>query len=223
MKKFEQIATETHTTIETVRTAMCMAVKTEDGWTCDGYRAHTRQAAVKAYLTRHVNVVEIWADDYAAVNAEYDAQVECMDAETISGMSEEDRWRIATETAEQFRGDVAEWFRGCALANPVIVFARAGRWDCVVGNIAVIEPDTIADIIDGPAPYRGMDGSRYRINEDDELEYVGTHHDGTNTAIYREWVGDDMPDDVEALTFAELHAHTRALGPDVRRATGLAA
>ena len=223
MKSFAQIATETHTGVETVRTAMHMAVKTEDGWTCDGYHARTRQAAVKAYLTRHVDALEIWADDFDAVNAEYDAQVECMDAETLSGMSEEDRCRIASETAEQYRGDVAEQYRGCTLANPVIVFARACSWEWRRDDLAVIEPDTIADIIDGPAPYRGMDGNRYQVNESDELEYIGTHHDGTNTAIYREWVGDDMPDDVETLTVAELYAHTRALGPDVRRVLGLAA
>lgn len=223
MKKFEQIAAETHTTIETVRTAMHMAVKTGDGWTCDGYHARTRQAAVRAYLTRHVDAVEIWADDFDAVNAEYDAQVEYMDAETLSGMSEDDRWRVASETAEQYRGDVAEQYRGCTLANPVVVFARAGRWDGAHDELAVIEPDSIGDIIAGPAPYAGMDGSRYQVNELDELEYIGTHHDGTNTAIYREWVGDDMPDDVETLTHAELYAHTRALGPDVRRVLGLAA
>ena len=107
MKKFEQIAAETNTGVETVRTAMHMASKTEHGWVCDGYRARTRQAAVVAYLTRHIEAVEIWADDFDAVNAEYDAQVECLDAETLSGMSEEDRWRMASETAEQSRGDVA--------------------------------------------------------------------------------------------------------------------
>ena len=91
MKNFAQVATETHTDIETVRTAMHMASKTGREWVCNGYRARTRQAAVEAYLTRHVNTVEIWADDFDAVNAEYDAQNECLDAETLAGMSEEDR------------------------------------------------------------------------------------------------------------------------------------
>lgn len=223
MKSFAQIATETHTDIETVRVAMHMASKTEHGWVCNGYRARTRQSAVTAYLTRNVNPVEIWADDFDAVSAEYDAQDECLDAETLNGMSECDRWSLAYDTASEYRLDVAELYRTCTLANPVIIFARAGLWDGVADERAVIEPDTIGDIIDGPAPYRDMDGNRFQVNEDDELEYVGTHHDGTNTAIYREWVGDDMPDDVSALTGAELYAHTRALGPDIRRVLGLAA
>jgi len=223
MKKFEQIATETHTTIENVRVAMHMAVKTEDGWSCDGYRARTRQAAVRAYLTRHVDTVEIWADDFDAIDAEVAAQAECLDAETIDGMSEDERLALAYESMSLYRADIADMYRGCTLANPVVVFARAGLWNGVADDLAVIEPDTIGDIISGPAPYRDMDGNRFRVNENDELEYVGTHHDGTNTAVYREWVGDDMPDDVETLTVEELYARTRALGPDVRRVLGLAA
>ena len=223
MKSFAQIATETHTTIETVRTAMHMAVKTEDGWVCNGYRARTRQAAVRAYLTRHVNVGEIWYDDYDAIDAAYDAQAEYIDAEKLKGMSETDRWSLAYESASQSIADAAKKYRGCTLHNPVIVFACAGLRDGAHDELAVIEPDTIADIIGGPAPYLGMDGSIFQVTENDELEYVGTYHDGTHTVIYREWVGDDMPDDVETLTSEELYAHTRALGPDVRRVLGLSA
>ena len=223
MKSFAQIATETHTTIETVRTAMHMAVKAEDGWSCDGYHARTRQAAVRAYLTRHVDTVEIWADDFDAIDAEVAAQAECMGVETLDGMSEDERLTLAYESVSLYRTDMAGICKGCTLANPVVVFACAGRWDGAHNELAVIEPDSIGDIIAGPAPYDGMDGSRYLVNENDELEYIGTHHDGTNTAIYREWVGDDMPDDVETLTSEELYAHTRALGPDVRRVLGLAA
>lgn len=223
MKSFAQIATETHTDIETVRVAMHMASKTEHDWVCDGYRARTRQSAVEAYLTRHVETVDIWADDYDAVSAEYDAQAECMDAETLNGMSECDRWSLAYDAAAASRLDEAELYRTCTLANPVVIFACAGLWNGTHNDMGIIEPDNIGDIIDGPNPYDDMDGSRFQVNEDDELEYVGTHHDGTNTAIYREWVGDDMPDDVSALTGAELYAHTRALGPDIRRVLGLAA
>ena len=100
MKSFAQIATETNTTIENVRVAMHMAVKTEDGWSCDGYRARTRQAAVKAYLTRHVDAVEIWADDYAAAADAYDAQNEYMDAKTLAGISESERWNMAYDDVE---------------------------------------------------------------------------------------------------------------------------
>lgn len=223
MKSFSQIATETNATTETVSVAMHMASKTEHGWVCNGYRARTRQSAVTAYLTRNVNSVEIWADDFDAVSAEYDAQAEYMDAETLNGMSECDRWSLAHDTASRYRLEAAEMYRTCTLANPVVIFACAGLWDGTHNDMGIIEPDNIGDIIDGPNPYGDMDGSRFQVNEDDELEYVGTHHDGTNTAIYREWVGGDMPDDVSTLTGAELYAHTRALGPDIRRVLGLAA
>ena len=224
MKNYEQIATETHNDIETVRVAMHMAVKTGNGWTCDGYHARTRQAAVSAYLTRHISEpIGIWADDPDAIGDEVAAQADYVDAETLDMMGDDERLTFARESVELHRTDAADMFRGCTLTNPVIVFARAGLRDVARDDLAVIEPDTIADIIDGPAPYRGMDGNRFQVNENDELEYVGTHHDGTNTAIYREWVGDDIPDDVLSLNVAELYAHTRAMGPDVRRALGLSA
>lgn len=198
MKSFEQIATETHNDIETVRTAVRMSKKSANGWVCDGYQARTRQAAVKTYLTRHISEpIEIWSTKYIE--------------------------RLAPEHVARARAVCADNVNVGKLTGTIVAFGVVFDSGGSYGTLDTIRADNIGEIVGKQNPYRGMSEVGFYINVNAELEWVGAHDCGHNTIIYREWWDGDIPGDISAISNVELRARTRALGPDILANWGLLA
>ena len=91
---------------------------------------------------------------------------------------------------------------------------RAGLWNGVEPVMAVIAPRTVADIV-RRMPWNNMAMDEWQIDEQGDLRYVGHHHDGVNTVVFRELKSESIPD--MSLNRGELRRKSVAMGRRIHR------
>lgn len=83
--------------------------------------------------------------------------------------------------------------------------------------------DNVGDII-ADSPWGGVEYENWKIDGNDDLRYVGVHHDGVNTCTFRELKTDGHGE--KPIEEYDLRTQLRAsnpLGPRVRDVYGMPA
>lgn len=129
----------------------------------------------------------------------------------------EEALRLAEESNIAAYNDLLEDLSRVPVRHPVLMMGRAGLWNGVEPVAAVIVPHTVADIV-RRMPWRDMSMDEWQIDEQGDLRYVGHHHDGVNTVVFRELKSESVPD--MSLNRGELRRKSMAMGRRIHRLGG---
>lgn len=129
----------------------------------------------------------------------------------------EEALRMAEESNTVAYNDLLEDLSRVPVRHPVLMMGRAGLWNGVEPVAAVIVPHTVADIV-RRMPWRDMSMDEWQIDEQGDLRYVGHHHDGVNTVVFRELKSESVPD--MSLNRGELRRKSMAMGRRIHRLGG---
>lgn len=126
----------------------------------------------------------------------------------------EEALRMAEESNTIAYNELLEDLSRVPVRHPVLVMGRAGLWNGVEPVMAVIVPRTVADIV-RRMPWNNMAMDEWQIDEQGDLRYVGHHHDGVNTVVFRELKSESIPD--MSLNRGELRRKSVAMGRRIHR------
>lgn len=145
--------------------------------------------------------------------------------ETINSLDILDaRIRIAAdELNTEYRVNEQDNLRHLELEHPVIILGQAGLWNGSRALASIVDFDNVGDII-ADSPWAGMEYETWKIDEHDDLRYVGVHHDGVNTCTFRELKANGHGEKpIEECDLLALLRASRPLGPRVRDVYGMPA
>ena len=112
--------------------------------------------------------------------------------------------RMVDDEIESLRQDEIGNLKSAKIGTPVVAFGRAGLWNGSADNGAFIDADSVGTLIGNGDPYSGMDGSSWSVDARNELVWHGTHHDGSNTVVFRRLRPGVTREQAEAMTPDEL-------------------
>lgn len=134
-----------------------------------------------------------------ASDAEYRDAIDAMECDDDPHLS-----RMVDDEIESRRQDEIANLESAKIETPVVAFGRAGLWNGHADNSAFIDADSVGALIGRGDPYSGMDGSSWSVDARNELVWHGTHHDGSNTVVFRRLRPGMTREQAEAMTPDEL-------------------
>lgn len=112
--------------------------------------------------------------------------------------------RMVDDEIESLRQDEIGNLKSAKIETPVVAFGRAGLWNGSADSGAFIDADSVGTLIGNGDPYSGMDESSWSVDARNELVWRGTHHDVSNTVVFRRLRPGVTREQAEAMTPDEL-------------------